>query len=34
VVVERLAHSADGCPNQDTPVKLDDGNYTCIDTSQ
>ena len=32
--VVSLAHSADGCPSQDTPVKLDDGNYTCIDTSQ
>jgi hypothetical protein len=32
--VVSLSHDASGCPSQDTPVKLDDGNFTCIDTSQ
>jgi hypothetical protein len=32
--VVSLSHDASGCPSQDTPVKLDDGNFTCVDTSQ
>jgi hypothetical protein len=32
--VVSLSHDASGCPSQDTPVKLDDGNFTCIDTTQ
>jgi hypothetical protein len=32
--VVSLSHDASGCPSSDTPVKLDDGNFTCIDTTQ
>jgi hypothetical protein len=32
--VVSLSHTAAGCPGQDRAVKLDDGNFTCIDTSQ
>jgi len=32
--VVSLASDSSGCSSQETPAKLDDGNYTCIDTSQ
>jgi hypothetical protein len=32
--VVSLSHDKSGCASQLTPVKLDDGNYLCIDTSQ
>ena len=32
--VVSLAHTAEGCPSEDSAAKLDDGNYTCIDTSK
>ena len=32
--VVSLAHNAGSCPSQDSAAKLDDGNYTCIDTSK
>jgi hypothetical protein len=32
--VVSLAHSKYGCASQLTPVKIDDGNYLCIDTTK